>query len=72
MTLQISAQAKEKMDIVGINEEYLKRAIDLGSIKKQAGCYLVSYAHLRMVYQKKGDLYRIGEISIKIGNENER
>ena len=69
MKLQISIKAKEKMDIVGINEEYLKRAIDLGSIKKQAGNYLVSYAHLRLVYKKKGDFYRIIAVLIKAENE---
>ena len=42
MIIQISKHAKEKMDVEGIDEEQIKRAIKMGSITRQMDGYLLA------------------------------
>ncbi len=59
MILQISKHAKEKMDIEGIDEDQIKKAIKMGAISRQTNGYLASYTYINVAYKKRGDVYRI-------------
>ena len=65
MRLQISIHAKQKMDIEGIDEEQIKRAILRGSISRQTDGYLASYAYIRVAYKKRDDVYRIKTVFVE-------
>ena len=65
MIIQISKHAKEKMDIEGIDEEQIKRAIKLGAITKQTDGYLASYTYFRVAYKRKGNVYRIKTVFVE-------
>jgi len=62
--IQISKHAKEKMDIEGIDEEQIKRAIKMGSVTRQTDGYLASYTYFRVAYKRKGDIYRIKTVFV--------
>ena len=64
MIIQISKHAKEKMDIEGIDEEQIKRAIKMGSVTRQTDGYLASYTYFRVAYKRKGDIYRIKTVFV--------
>jgi len=51
MILQISQHAKEKIDIEGIDEEQIKRAIKMGSISRQTDGYLATYTYINIAYK---------------------
>ncbi len=65
MIIQISKHAKEKMDIEGIDEELIKRAIKMGSITRQTGGYLASYTYFKVAYKRRGDIYRIKTVFVE-------
>ncbi len=65
MIIQISNHAKEKMDIEGIDEEQIKRAIKMGSITRQTDGYLASYTYIRVAYKRRGDMYRIKTVFVE-------
>lgn len=67
MILQISKHAKEKMDIEGIDEEQIKRAIKMGSISRQTDGYLAAYTYMNVAYKKRGDVYRIKTVFVNKG-----
>lgn len=67
MILQISKHAKEKMDIEGIDEEQIKRAIKMGSISRQTEGYLATYTYINVAYKKRGDIYRIKTVFVDKG-----
>jgi hypothetical protein len=67
MILQISKHAKEKMDIGGIDEEQIKRAIKMGSISRQTNGYLAAYTYINVAYKKRGDVYRIKTVFVEKG-----
>ena len=67
MILQISRHAKEKMDIEGIDEEQIKRAIKMGSISRQTDGYLATYTYINVAYKKRGDVYRIKTVFVDKG-----
>ena len=69
MILQISKHAKEKMDIEGIDEEQIKRAIKAGSITKQTEGYLAHYTYIKVAYKRKGDVYRIKTVFVDKGDK---
>lgn len=56
MILQISQHAKEKMDIEGIDEGQIKRAIKMGSISRQTDGYLATYTYINIAYKKRGNI----------------
>ena len=64
MILQISKHAKEKIDIEGIDEEQIKRAIKMGSISRQTDGYLATYTYINVAYKKRGDIYRIKTVFV--------
>jgi hypothetical protein len=64
MIIQISRYAKEKMDIEGIDEEQIRRAIKMGSICRQTDGYLATYTYIRVAYRRKGDIYRIKTVFV--------
>jgi len=59
MIIQISKHAKEKMDILGIDEDQIKRAIKRGSISMQTDGYLATFTYIKVAYKRKGNVYRI-------------
>ena len=65
MIIQISKHAKEKMDIEGIGEEQIKRAIKTGSITRQTDSYLASYTYFKVAYKRRGDIYRIKTVFVE-------
>lgn len=65
MIIQLSKHAKEKMDIEGIDEEQIKRAIKMGSVSRQTEGYLASYTYFKIAYKRKGDIYRIKTVFIE-------
>ncbi|MBI2575856.1 DUF4258 domain-containing protein [Candidatus Woesearchaeota archaeon] len=65
MIIQLSKHAKEKMDIEGIDEEQIKRAIKMGSVSRQTDGYLASYTYFKIAYKRKGDIYRIKTVFIE-------
>ena len=67
MILQISKHAKEKMDIEGIDEEQIKRAIKMGSISRQTDGYLATYTYVNVAYKKRGNVYRIKTVFVDKG-----
>lgn len=67
MILQISKHAKEKMDIEGIDEEQIKRAIKMGSISRQTDGYLATYTYINVAYKKRGDVYRVKTVFVDKG-----
>lgn len=67
MILQISKHAKEKMDIEGIDEEQIKRAIKMGSISRQTGGYLATYTYVNVAFKKRGSVYRIKTVFVEKG-----
>ena len=67
MILQISKHAKEKMDIEGVDEEQIKRAIKMGSISRQTDGYLATYTYINVAYKKRGDVYRIKTVFVDKG-----
>ncbi|MBI2650303.1 DUF4258 domain-containing protein [Candidatus Woesearchaeota archaeon] len=67
MMLQISKHAKEKMDIEGIDEEQIKRAIKMGSTSRQTDGYLATYTYINVAYKKRGDVYRIKTVFVDKG-----
>ena len=67
MIIQISKHAKEKMDIEGIDEEQIKRAIKMGAISRQTDGYLAAYTYIKVAYKKKGDVYRIKTVFVEKG-----
>jgi len=67
MILQISRHAKEKMDIEGIDEDQIRRAIKMGSISRQTDGYLASYTYIKVAYKRKGDIYRIKTVFVDKG-----
>ena len=71
MIIQISKHAKEKMDIEGIDENQIKRAIKMGSITRQTDGYLVTYTYIKIAYKKRGDVYRIKTVFTDKGDKNE-
>ncbi len=64
MIIQISRHAKEKMDIEGIDEEQIKRAIKMGSISRQTDGYLATYTYVRVAYKRRGDIYRVKTVFV--------
>ena len=64
MIIQISKHAKEKMDIEGIDEEQLRRAIKMGSKSMQTDGYLATYTYIKVAYKKRGDVYRIKTVFV--------
>jgi len=69
MILQISKHAKEKMDIEGIDEEQIKRAIKMGSISRQTDGYLATYTYINVAYRKRGDVYRVKTVFVEKGEK---
>ena len=67
MILQISKHAKEKMDIEGIDEEQIKRAIKMGSISRQTDGYLATYTYINVAYKKRGNVCRIKTVFVDKG-----
>lgn len=67
MILEISTHAKEKMDIEGVDEEQIRRAIKMGSISRQTDGYLARYTYINVAYKKQGDLYRIKTVFVSKG-----
>ncbi len=65
MIIQISKHAKEKMDIEGIDEEQIKKAIKMGSITRQTDGYLASYTYFKVAYKRRGDIYRIKTLFVE-------
>ena len=59
MIIQISRHAKEKMDIEGIGEDQIRRAIKMGSISRQTNGYLATYTYIKVAYKRRGNVYRI-------------
>ena len=70
MILQISKHAKEKMDIEGIDEEQIKRAIKMGSLSRQTDGYLATYTYINIAYKKRGDVYRIKTVFVEKSGRN--
>lgn len=64
MIIQISIHAKKKMDIEGIDEDQIRRAIKMGSISRQTDGYLATYTYIKVAYKRKGDVYRIKTVFI--------
>lgn len=64
MIIQISKHAKERMDIEGIDEDQIKRAIKRGSISRQTSGYLATYTYIKVAYKRKGDVYRIKTVFV--------
>lgn len=65
MIIQISKHAKEKMDVEGIDEEQIKKAIKMGSITRQTDGYLASYTYFKVAYKRKGNIYRIKTVFVE-------
>ena len=65
MIIQISKHAKEKMDVEGIDEEQIKKAIKMGSITRQTEGYLASYTYFKVAYKRKGNIYRIKTVFVE-------
>ncbi len=65
MRLQITQHAQEKMDILGIDVEQIKRAIKMGSITRQTDGYLATYTYIKVAYKKRRDQYRIKTVFIE-------
>jgi len=63
--IQISKHAKEKMDVEGIDEEQIKKAIKMGSITRQTDGYLASYTYFKVAYKRKGNIYRIKTVFVE-------
>ena len=59
MIIQISRHTKEKMDIEGIEEDQIRRAIKMGSISRQTNGYLATYTYIKVAYKRRGNVYRI-------------
>ena len=68
MILEISRHAKEKMDIEGIDEDQIRRAIKMGAISRQIDGYLAAYTYIRVAYKKRGDVYRIKTVFVEKGD----
>lgn len=69
MIIQISKHAKEKMDIEGIDEDQIKRAIKMGPISRQTDGYLATYTYIKVAYKKRGDVYRIKTVFVEKGEK---
>ena len=67
MIIQISRHAKEKIDIEGIDEEQIKRAIKMGSVSRQTDGYLATYTYIKVAYKKRGNVYRIKTVFVEKG-----
>ena len=67
MIIQFTKHAKEKMDIEGIDEDQIRRAIKMGSISRQTDGYLASYTYIKVAYKRKGDIYRIKTVFVDKG-----
>ena len=52
------------MDIEGIDEDQIKRAIRMGSISRQTDGYLATFTYIRVAYKKRGDIYRIKTVFV--------
>ena len=65
MILQISRHAKEKMDIEGIDEDQITKAIKMGSKTRQTDGYLAAYTYIKVAYKRKGDIYRIKTVFVE-------
>ncbi len=66
IALKITRHAKEKMIMLGINKEQIKRAIQFGAKTKQTEGYLASYAYLKVAYRQIGDnCYKIKTVFVK-------
>lgn len=65
MILQISRHAKEKMDIEGIDEDQIIRAIKIGSKTRQTDGYLATYTYIQVAYKKRGDIYRVKTVFVE-------
>ena len=61
--------AKEKMDIEGIDEEQIKRAIKMGSTSRQTDWYLATYTYVKVAYKKRGDVYRVKTVFVDKGKK---
>ena len=59
MIIQISKHAKEKMDVEGIDEGQIRRAIMHGSLSRQTNGYLATYTYIKVAFKRKGEVYRI-------------
>ena len=55
------------MDIEGIDEEQIKRAIKMGSISRQTDGYLATYTYINVAYKRRGDVYRIKTVFVEKG-----
>ena len=62
--LQISSHAKEKMDIEGIDEEQIRKAITMGSTARQTEGYLASFTYFKVAYKRRGDVYRVKTVFV--------
>lgn len=60
----ITKHAKEKIDIEGIDEEQIRRAIKMGSISRQTDGYLATYTYIKVAYKKIRDVYRIKTVFV--------
>ncbi|MBS3131621.1 DUF4258 domain-containing protein [Candidatus Woesearchaeota archaeon] len=68
MIIQFTKHAKEKMDIEGIDEEQIKRAIRMGAISRQTDGYLAAYTYIRVAFARKGEAYRIKTVFTEKGD----
>ena len=66
IVLEITRHAKEKMVLLGISKELIKRAIQQGAKTRQTEGYLVSYTYLKVAYKEIGEnCYKIKTVFIK-------
>jgi len=70
MIIQITRHAKEKMDMEGIDEDQIRRALRMGAISRQTDGYLATYTYIKVAYAKRGDVYRIKTVFVDKGKEN--
>ncbi len=64
--LKITQHAKEKMILLGISKEQVKKAIQCGAKIKQTDGHLASYAYLKVAYRQIGEnYYKIKTVFVK-------
>ena len=66
IVLIITKHAKEKMILLGISKEQIKRAIQQGAKTRQTKGYLASYTYLKVAYKEAGEnCYKVKTVFIK-------
>ena len=53
------------MDIEGIDEDQITKAIKMGSKTRQTDGYLAAYTYIKVAYKRKGDIYRIKTVFVE-------